>query len=109
MKEKAKELLFEKQAQVAKALAHPLRVAIVDFLKNGPQCVCDIAEYIGSERSNVSRHLSVMANAGLVSCEKSGLKVMYQLRAKCVIDFLACTTDCLKQQLKTDRTMLKSL
>jgi DNA-binding transcriptional ArsR family regulator len=37
-----KQLLFEKQAEVVKAIAHPLRIAIVDFLKNGEQCVCDI-------------------------------------------------------------------
>ena len=55
-----KQLLFEKQAEIVKSVAHPLRIAILDFLKNGQQCVCDIAKHIGSERSNVSRHLSVM-------------------------------------------------
>ena len=58
MPDSKKRLLFQKQAQVAQAIGHPLRLAIIDFLKDGPQCVCDIAEYIGSERSNVSRHLS---------------------------------------------------
>ena len=55
---KTEQLLFEKQAEIAKAIAHPLRIAILDFLKDGEQCVCDIAEHVGSERSNVSRHLS---------------------------------------------------
>ncbi|UCC23672.1 MAG: winged helix-turn-helix transcriptional regulator, partial [Planctomycetota bacterium] len=55
MLSKKKQLLFEKQAEIAKAIAHPLRIAIVDFLKDGEQCVCDIAESVGSERSNVSR------------------------------------------------------
>ena len=55
-----KKLRYAKQAEVAKAIGHPLRVAIIDFLRNGEQCVCDVAEYVGSERSNVSRHLSVI-------------------------------------------------
>lgn len=67
-----KQLLFQKQAEIAKAIAHPLRIAIVDFLKDGEQCVCDIAERVGSERSNVSRHLSVMVNAGVLEYRKEG-------------------------------------
>jgi len=77
-----KQLLFEKQAEIVKAIAHPLRIAIVDFLKDGEQCVCDIAEHIGSERSNVSRHLSVMVNAGVLGYHKDGLKVIYRWAGK---------------------------
>ena len=53
MPDSKKRLLFQKQAQVAQAIGHPLRLAIIDFLKDGPQCVCDIAEYIGSERAGI--------------------------------------------------------
>ena len=83
-------LLFEKQAEIAKAIAHPLRIAVIDFLRDGEECVCDIAEHVGAERSNVSRHLSVMVKAGILSCRKEGLKVFYQLRTPCVADFLGC-------------------
>ena len=41
---RTKQLVFEKQAEIAKAIAHPLRIAIIDFLSDGEQCVCDIAE-----------------------------------------------------------------
>jgi DNA-binding transcriptional ArsR family regulator len=102
-------LLFEKQADVVKAIAHPLRIAIVDFLKDGEQCVCDIAEYVGSERSNVSRHLSVMVNAGVLQCRKEGLKVIYKLKTPCILDFLSCVTACLKEQLKEGNKLLSAL
>ena len=42
--------LFERQAEIAKAVAHPLRVAVIDFLKEGERCVCEIADHVGSER-----------------------------------------------------------
>lgn len=109
MLDKGKKLLFEKQAEIAKAIAHPLRIAIIDFLKDGEQCVCDIAQYVGSERSNVSRHLSVMVNAGVLDYHKEGLKVIYRLKTPCVLDFFSCTTDCLKQQLKEGEKLLKAL
>ena len=109
MLSKNKLLLFEKQAEFTKAIAHPLRIAIVDFLKDGEQCVCDIAQYVGSERSNVSRHLSVMVNAGVLEHHKKGLKVIYKLKAPCILDFLACVTTVFKQQVKEGEKLLGTL
>ena len=108
LKEK-KRLLFERQSEVVKAIAHPLRIAIVDFLKNGEKCVCDIAEHIGSERSNVSRHLSVMVGAGVLEHRKEGLKVIYGLKTLCILEFLSCVTDVLKQQAKDNTALLRVL
>ena len=109
MSNKNKELLYEKQAEIAKAIAHPLRIAIIDFLRSGEQCVCDIADYIGSERSNVSRHLSVMASAGLLEYRKDGLKVIYKLKCTCIVDFFSCVTGVLKQQAKDSKKLLAAL
>jgi ArsR family transcriptional regulator len=109
MLSKQKRLLFEKQAEIVRAIAHPLRVAIVDFLKNGEQCVCDIADYVGSERSNVSRHLSVMTGAGVLEHRKEGLKVIYKLKTPCILDFFSCITACLKQQAEQSRKLLSAL
>ena len=107
MTDRTKRLRYEKQAEIAKAIAHPLRIAIIDFLKDGEQCVCDIAEHIGSERSNVSRHLSVMVKAGLLNYYKDGLKVIYKLETPCVLDFLSCTGEVLKKQAKDNEELLR--
>jgi ArsR family transcriptional regulator len=104
---KQKQMLFEKQAEIAKAIAHPFRVAIINFLKDGEQCVCDIAEHIGAERSNVSRHLSIMVNAGLLEYRKEGLKVIYRLRCMCIIDFFSCVSSVLKQQVRDNKKLLQ--
>jgi len=109
MPDKKKLLLFEKQAEIAKALAHPLRIAVVNFLKDGEQCVCDIAEHVGAERSNVSRHLSVMVNAGVLEYRKEGLKVLYRLKCVCILDFFSCVTGVLKQQAQENKKLLKAI
>lgn len=109
MLSKKKQMIMEKQAEIVKAIAHPLRIAVVDFLKDGEQCVCDIAGHVGSERSNVSRHLSVMVGAGVLEYRKQGLKVIYRLKTPCIVDFLSCITTCLKQQLKEDNKLLSVL
>ncbi len=101
--------LFEKQAEIAKAVAHPLRIAIIDFLQNGEKCVCDIAEHVESERSNISRHLGLMVGAGVLSSRKEGLKVFYSLRTPCVVEFLGCATRVLKHQAKEHERLLAEL
>jgi len=106
---KNKFLLLEKQALILKAISHPVRIAIAEFLKDGEQCVCDIAEFVGAERSNVSKHLSIMANAGLLESRKEGLNVIYRLKCQCIPDFLSCVTDVLKQQVKEDKKLSRIL
>jgi DNA-binding transcriptional ArsR family regulator len=109
MIKKKRLFLYEKQAEIAKAIAQPYRIAIVDFLKDGEQCVCDIAVHIGAERSNVSRHLSVMVSAGILEFRKEGLKVMYSLKTPCILDFFECITNCLKEQAKENQKLLKAI
>jgi DNA-binding transcriptional ArsR family regulator len=109
MPDSRKRLLFEKQAKIVQAIGHPLRLEIIDFLKNGEQCVCDIAERVGSERSNVSKHLLLMVNAGVLEHRKEGLKVIYKLKCPCILDFFTCISGVLKQQVKDDRAILQAM
>ena len=94
---------------MVQAVAHPLRIAILDFLADGPQCVCDIAEHIESERSNVSRHLAVMLNAGLLEQRKEGLKVIYKVKTPCLFKFLSCVSGVLKEQMKDNEKLMEML
>jgi len=81
---------YEANAAVIKALAHPSRLCIIEELKGGEQCVCKLTEVIGQDISTVSRHLSVLKNAGIVSDEKRANQVFYSLRTPCILDFLGC-------------------
>ena len=109
MADKNQKMVYEKQAEILKALAHPLRIAILYFLKGGEQCVCDIAKHIGSERSNVSRHLAVLVSCGVLEYRKEGLKVIYCLKVRCILDFFKCITTCLKQQANESVKLLKAI
>ncbi len=109
MLDEKKQLLFARQSEIIKSIAHPLRIGVVDFLKDGEQCVCDIAEYVGSERSNVSRHLSVMVKSGVLDFRKDGLKVIYRLKTPCVLEFFSCVTNVLAEQIRGDAALLDEL
>jgi ArsR family transcriptional regulator len=101
--------LYEMKAEVIQAAGHPIRLAVIDFLKDGEQCVCDIAAHVGAQRSNVSRHLAVMLKAGIVDCRKDGLKVIYSLKTPCILNFLACVTDVLRDQVRANSAVLRRL
>lgn len=91
---------YELQAELISAIAHPIRVAIVDLLKDGEVCVCEIAERIGAERSNTSRHLAIMLRGGILKTRKEGLQVFYSLRTRCVVQFLNCACQAIEENLR---------
>jgi ArsR family transcriptional regulator len=77
--------------KVFRALAHPARVQVVRELSGGGEkCVCDLVEACGLGWSTVSRHLSVLREAGVIADEKRGLQVFYRLTLKCVSRFVDC-------------------
>ena len=80
-------------AEVFKALGHPARTTIVRHLSEGEHCVCDLVEAVGLGWSTVSRHLSVLKQAGIVTDDKRGLQVYYRLSLPCVSRFVACLDD----------------
>jgi ArsR family transcriptional regulator len=94
------------RANIIKALAHPARLLIVDHLAKQPLCVRDIRNLVGSDLSTVSKHLSVLKNAGIVSDEKRGVQVFYSLRCTCVSAFLTCAE---KVLATTNRDQLRAL
>ena len=101
--------LYGIKAEVLAAAGHPIRLAIIDFLADGEQCVCDIAAHVDAERSNVSRHLSVLLKAGVVDQRKDGLRMMYSLRTPCVLDFLQCVEGVLRNRAEEATALLRKL
>jgi DNA-binding transcriptional ArsR family regulator len=78
------------RAEMFKALSHPMRLIMLEKLKDRPWCVCELAAEVGIEKSIASKHLSQLKNAGLVEDEKRGTLVEYRLVAPCVLELAAC-------------------
>lgn len=81
---------YKNRSDIMKALAHPTRLFIVDFLSDGEKCVCKIVEQVGVDISTISKHLLLMKNAGLIECEKRGLNVYYKLACTCISSLFDC-------------------
>src|SRR5512133_2224707 len=67
-------------ADVLKSLAQPTRLKIIDFLRAGERCVCEIFPAIDEEQSNTSRHLTQMQTHGILSRRKDGVKIYYAVK-----------------------------
>ncbi|PLX86981.1 MAG: transcriptional regulator [Desulfuromonas sp.] len=91
---------LDARAKVLKAMAHPSRLFILEVLEAGERCVCDLTEMIGSDVSTVSKHLSVLKQAGIVADQKRGNQVFYQLRVPCILNFFGCVETVLQSQAR---------
>lgn len=78
------------KAKIFKALGHPSRLHIVETLERGECCVCEFVNQIGSDFSTVSKHLTVLKDAGIVEDDKRGQMVYYRLKVPCLLRFMDC-------------------
>jgi len=91
---------YEARADIIKSMAHPTRLMLVDLLSKREHCVCELTAKIGVDISTISKHLSILKNAGIVSDDKRGLMVFYSLKAPCVLNFLGCIEKVLRATAK---------
>jgi ArsR family transcriptional regulator len=67
------------KSKIFNALADPTRLDILEFLRNGEKCVCEIIPHLGLIQPLVSRHLKILKDSGLVKDRKDGNKRFYSL------------------------------
>jgi len=79
---------YERQAEILKVLAHPVRLQILDILRDGEQCVCHIEAVLKLRQAYISQQLMTMRKAGLVVDRKTGLRVYYRITDRWVFRVL---------------------
>lgn len=70
---------YELQARLFKVLMHPARLAILDLLREGEECVCHMEAYLGYRQAYISQQLMVLREAGLVEDRRDGWNVFYRV------------------------------
>ncbi|HEY3277513.1 MAG TPA: metalloregulator ArsR/SmtB family transcription factor [Syntrophorhabdaceae bacterium] len=102
-------LTFEEaeiRSRIIKAMAHPVRLMIVDMLKDGETTFAKINEMFESDKSTISKHLLVLKDAGILSSRKAGADMIYRLETPCVIDFFGCVTGVIENNVKRQQVCL---
>lgn len=70
---------YEEEARLYKVLMHPLRLAVLDLLREGEQCVCHMEAVFGLRQAYISQQLMVLRSAGLVDARREGLNIYYRV------------------------------
>ncbi|MDP4105151.1 MAG: metalloregulator ArsR/SmtB family transcription factor [Bacillota bacterium] len=93
------------KAEFFKALAHPLRIRILELLSEGDKNVNELQSLIGSEGSAVSQQLTVLRSKNIVSGTKDGNKVVYSLKDPMIIELLSVARQIFNNHLVDTITM----
>lgn len=88
----------EHVAEVLKAVAHPVRLQIVELLEKKEMCVGDIVKALGGKQAITSQQLNMMKDKGVLKCRRVGAKVYYRIHNKNVIKLLHCVNDHCKRK-----------
>jgi len=101
--------VYEQKAMIYKALAHPIRVQMVELLADGEKSVSEIVEKVGAKGSNASRHLAVLKSCGVVCARKDGMNVFYRLLMPCLVNMFSCVDTALVEKARFHSDIAKKL
>jgi DNA-binding transcriptional ArsR family regulator len=87
-------------ADVLKSMAQATRLKIIDFLRDGERCVCEIFPAIDEEQSNTSRHLAYMQTHGILSRRKDGVKIYYAVKHPEVFEIIDRATAIVRREVE---------
>ena len=96
------------QAEILKTLGQPTRLKIIDFLREGERCVCEIFPSIREEQSNTSRHLNMMVSSGILFRRKEGVKIFYALKYPEILEIVDLATLIMTQEITGRHLLLKA-
>jgi len=97
------------QAEILKAIAQETRLSILELLRDGERCVCEIFPAINYEQSNVSRHLNMMQKAGVLTRRKDGLKIFYAIKHPEVLAILDLAAVIMKHEVGNRHDLLRAI
>lgn len=101
--------IFELHADVCKALGLPLRIEVIDLLQDKEQGFADILKVTGGLKSNLSQHLSVMTQKGIIKTRRDGQSSYFSLSSKKVAQACRLMREVLIDNLKEQQNILKNL
>ncbi len=86
---------LEKAANMLKAIAHPMRIAILEFLENGKHLtVTEIHKYLQIEQSTTSHHLGILKDKGILGSKREGKNTFYFIRNENLNNLIECISKC---------------
>ena len=96
----------ELRVKVVKAMAHPVRLMVIEFLLGGERPFSAIFNLFQLDKSTISKHLLVLKESGVISSRKTGREMIFKLEVPCVADFFSCATVVIQNNVKNQMKCL---
>jgi ArsR family transcriptional regulator len=103
---KAEEELYRLQAEFCKAMAHPKRIYILRILKGGEKTVSELAKSTGIPQANVSQHLAILRQIGLLQTRRDGTSIYYSISDHRIVEACELVRNCIGERLKKSQMVL---
>jgi ArsR family transcriptional regulator, arsenate/arsenite/antimonite-responsive transcriptional repressor len=91
---------YEARSRIAKALAHPSRLMMLDLLGKTEMSVTEITATVGVDQSTVSKHLAILKDVGLIAVRKEGTASFYRVTCGCLDRFFSCLETMVESDIK---------
>jgi len=102
-------MVFKIKADFLKALAHPVRLQLIERLKSGEASVGRLVQELGVEQSSLSRHLGVLRELGVLEARQEKTTVYYNLHDHDIFKVLRPIAELLMKKLRRSEKLLESL
>lgn len=99
--------IYELHAEVCKTLANPKRIEIINLLRSGEKSVACLLETTGLLKANLSQHLSIMRQKGIIHARKEGLSVFYRIANPKIVKACDLMREVLFEQMEERKETLK--
>jgi DNA-binding transcriptional ArsR family regulator len=99
--------IYELHAEVCKTLANPKRIEIINLLRSGEKSVASLRGTTGLLKANLSQHLSIMRQKGIIHARKEGLNVFYRIANPKIVKACDLMREVLFEQLEERKETLK--
>ena len=106
---KNEELVFKIKADFLKSLAHPIRLEIIEYLKNKEASVGKMVKELGVEQSGLSKHLAILRQAGILTSRQEKVTVFYSVRDRDIFMVLRPIAEILRKKLSESTAVLAQL
>ena len=103
------DIAFKIKADFLKGLAHPVRLQIIEYLKNGEASVGKLVQTLGVKQSNLSRHLATLRELGVLETRQEKTTVFYAIHDHDIFKILRPIAEMLRKKLKKSEKILQSL
>jgi ArsR family transcriptional regulator len=103
------EIVYTIKADFLKALAHPTRLKVIEFLKKGESNVSDMMKALDIEQSSLSRHLAVLKQNGVLKTKQKKTTIYYDIQDHDIFKVLRPIAEILRKKFKNAEVILNSL